>query len=76
MSGDLTDWLTPQQAAKATKRHVDTIRVALREGELHGHQRGRRGHWHINPAALEAWVRKQDGTTACGCTRLRLARAA
>lgn len=70
----MTDWLTPDEVAAATARHVVTVRAALRSGELHGHQRARRGPWTVNRDSVEAWRRGMNGTAACGCARLKLAR--
>jgi excisionase family DNA binding protein len=72
----MTDWLTPKQVAVEIGRHRDTVLRALEAGELHGHQRTRRGRWLIAPAAVDAWIQGLDGSTACGCSRLRLARTA
>lgn len=63
----MTEWLTPAQVNALTGRHVDTVRRALECGELHGHQRTRKGRWQVHPDAVEAWVRGTDGELACGC---------
>jgi hypothetical protein len=67
----MTDWLTPEQVAvkRGGKTHVVTVWKALESGELHGHQRKRRGRWQVHPEAVDAWVRGMDGETACGCKR-------
>ena len=67
------EWLTPAEVAKKRggKTHVVTVRRALESGELHGHQRKRRGHWSVNALAVDAWITGLDGTAACGCARLR-----
>lgn len=70
----MTDWLTPAQVAGAAGRHLVTVHLALERGELHGHQRVRRGRWQVHPDAVDAWIKGMDGPAACGCTRLRLAK--
>ena len=50
-------FLTVSQAAEQSQRHPDTIRTALRTGELHGSQRIKRGSWRIEDIALAAWQR-------------------
>ncbi len=65
----MTEWLTPQQIAQRTRRHIVTVRRALNRGELHGHQTTRGGRWQIDPAAADAWVRGRDSKDAC-CGRV------
>lgn len=69
----MTEWLTAAQAAMQANRSAGTIRLAAESGDLHGHQPKRKGRWSFAPAAVDAWVRGEDGTAACGCQRLRLA---
>lgn len=47
---------TPEEAARVAHRHPDTVREALRSGELVGKQRKVRGPWSISESALEKWV--------------------
>jgi hypothetical protein len=72
----MTAWLTPQQVAIATGRHVVTVRLALTTGELHGHQNCQGGRWRVHPDSVEAWIRGLDTTAPCGCRQLRSARRA
>lgn len=37
----------------------ETIRRALRSGELHGSQQKKSGTWKMRPACVEAWVDKE-----------------
>ena len=55
--------LDTKQAADYSGRHVDTIRRALENGELHGGQRRdkdgrpkRNGRWSIRRTCLDAWL--------------------
>lgn len=61
----MTTWLTPQQVADVTQRHVVTVWRALERGELHGHQPRRGGRWRIDAAAADAWARGQDSRQPC-----------
>lgn len=47
---------TVAEAALKAKRHPETLRDALRAGELHGGQAGRGGSWRIREDCLEAWL--------------------
>lgn len=49
-------FVSPFEGALLADRHVETVRDALRSGELHGVQRVKGGAWKIRPACLEAWV--------------------
>jgi hypothetical protein len=49
-------YLTVTEAAAEARRHPVTIRVALREKELHGSQRKAGGTWTIKDSCLAAWV--------------------
>lgn len=49
-------YLTVDEAAKESRRHPVTIRVALRAKELHGSQRVTGGTWSVKDTCLEAWV--------------------
>lgn len=69
-------WLTAAEVAAATDRHVVTVRRALENGELHGHQRVRGGRWKVKAESVEAWRTNQNTATACGCARLRSVRRA
>ena len=72
----MTEWQTPQKVSESAGRHITTVWLALESGELHGHQRARRGRWSIHPDAVDAWIRGLDGAAACGCARVRLTRRA
>lgn len=50
-------WHTTTSAAEYADLHVDTIRDALRAGELKGHQRkSPHGRWRIHATDLDAWL--------------------
>ncbi|MCK2242190.1 MULTISPECIES: helix-turn-helix domain-containing protein [unclassified Crossiella] len=49
-------WLTVPQIAKHTGRHPQTIRAALRSGELKGVQRVEGGIWRALLSAVDQWV--------------------
>lgn len=49
-------WLTTQQIAERTGRHVDTVRRALVAGELHGNQRKTQACWRAHVDCVDAWV--------------------
>jgi hypothetical protein len=70
MTTAVIDWLTVEQVAGKTGKHPVTLRRALECGELHGHQRKRRGRWQVHPEAVNAWIRGMDGPAACGCKRV------
>jgi hypothetical protein len=63
----ISDFVGTAKAAELSDRHVVTIRRALDSGELHGHQRVRRGTWSISPLAIRAWILGIDQKSACGC---------
>jgi len=48
--------LTPVEAGALIERDPETVRRALRSGEMHGSQRGRGGRWTVRPACAEAWA--------------------
>lgn len=49
-------WLNTAQAADHSGKHADTIRKALEDGVLHGHQRVTGGRWSVHIDCLDAWV--------------------
>lgn len=49
-------FLVVMEAALLAECHPDTVRAALRSGELHGAQRSKGGTWKVRPACLDAWV--------------------
>lgn len=65
--GERMTWVTPAEAAGVAHRHVNTIRKALESGELHGHQRGRRGRWLVWDGSINPWVTGATGTRECAC---------
>jgi hypothetical protein len=67
-------WLTPRQVAKRVHRGIDAVYEALESGELHGHQRKRKGRWTVRPAAADAWNVDDNSLAACECRKLRLAK--
>jgi len=50
------EFLTVATAAERAACHPDTLRDALRSGDLHGTQRVKGGTWKIRPACIDAWV--------------------
>lgn len=48
--------LTVQEVADGSRRHFQTVLVALRNGELHGTQKKKRAHWSIKESCAEAWA--------------------
>jgi hypothetical protein len=64
-------WLTPRQVANRVHRSIDAVYEALQSGELHGHQRKRKGRWTVRPAAADAWNAGGNSESACECRRLR-----
>lgn len=70
----MTEWLTASQVAAMSGRHVVTVWRALECGELHGHQRRRKGKWQVAASAVDAWIQGANGVAACGCKQLRLVR--
>jgi hypothetical protein len=67
-------WLTPRQVANRVHRSIDAVYEALESGELHGHQRKRKGRWTVRPAAADAWNADGNSAASCGCRKLRLAK--
>lgn len=49
-------YVSPFEVALLADRHVETVRDALRLGDLHGSQRVKGGAWKIRPACAEAWA--------------------
>lgn len=52
----MNEYLLAAEAATVAKRHPETIREAIRGGELHGTQRAKRGPWRIRRDCLDAWI--------------------
>lgn len=48
--------ITVEQAAHLADCHPETVRRALRTGELHGRQRGKGGTWKMRPACVKRWA--------------------
>ena len=58
---------SPGEVAKATGLHVETIRLALKSGELKGVRTGRAGHyWHIPAPSLREWIENRKRPTPNG----------
>ncbi len=49
--------LTPAEVGAEFRRHPETVRDAIRAGDLHGHQRVKRGRWLVERRCAAAWVR-------------------
>ncbi|WP_043644121.1 helix-turn-helix domain-containing protein [Nocardioides alkalitolerans] len=72
-------WLSVTQAAEVAQRHPVTVRKALAEEKLHGHQRAAGASWRIHADCLEAWLRNEPCPCAAaptGVTQLHGAKAA
>lgn len=48
--------VTVEQAAHIADCHPETVRRALRSGELHGRQRGKGGTWKMRPGCVKKWA--------------------
>lgn len=48
--------ITVQQAAHIAGCNPETVRRALRSGELHGKQRGKGGTWKMRPGCVKHWA--------------------
>ena len=49
-------FFTVPQAAEAAGKHPKTISLALRSGEMVGHQRVKGGRWSVEDTALRDWI--------------------
>lgn len=49
-------WLLVADAAERAGAHPETVREALRAGEMHGTQRGKFGTWRTREECVDAWV--------------------
>lgn len=50
--------LNTAEVAAATRRHVNTVLLALEAGDLHGTQSTKGGRWLIREDCAEAWADK------------------
>lgn len=48
-------WLTVAQVAERTGYHPQTVREALRRGQLRGSRRGHAGNWRVAEEDLQRW---------------------
>lgn len=53
-------FISVMEAALIADSHPETVRGALRSGELHGSQRAKGGTWKVRPACVDAWVAGED----------------
>lgn len=51
-----TVWVDAEGAAQIAGVHPETIRDALRAGELHGSQRVKGGRWRVRPECVDVWI--------------------
>ena len=51
-----TEFLTTAEVARTYKRHAVTVRIALGDGSLHGHQQAPGSTWLIEKDCAEAWL--------------------
>lgn len=56
--------LTVTEAAERARCHPETVRAALRAGDLRGTQRVKGGNWLIPVAALNAWMKWDEEAVA------------
>lgn len=76
-------WLTVAEAARLSRRHPETVRDALKAGELHGHQKHARGRWTVHVDSVTAWIEADNAAVAaissarmCSCGKVRILRPA
>lgn len=50
------NYLTPNEVALFTRRHPETVTLALRDGTLHGYQPKKNGRWLVRQDCMEAWI--------------------
>lgn len=50
------EFVTVPEASTIARCHIETVRDALRSGELHGTQRVKGGTWKLRPECVTAWV--------------------
>jgi hypothetical protein len=48
--------LAVAEVAVLSRRHPDTVRLALADGTLHGQQQRPRGKWTAQRSCVEAWI--------------------
>jgi excisionase family DNA binding protein len=60
------EWLTVQESARRAKAGERTIRRALADESLRGHQKVPGGKWRIDAADLDAWVRGENAPVITG----------
>jgi len=49
------DWVSIRHAAEHADAHPDTIKRAIRRGDLPAYRTTQGGHWRIRARDLEAW---------------------
>lgn len=49
-------WFTPEEAATVAHCHPETVRVALRNGDLKGTQAKVHGRWLVREDRLDSWI--------------------
>lgn len=59
-----TRWLTAKQAAEHSGYHLETVRDALRSGQLKGKQRTTAGTWRTTEAWVDAWLAPDEDMVA------------
>lgn len=67
-SATAPSWLTVTQAAAEAQLHEMTVYKRLQSGEIHGHQRTRKGRWSVHRSALDAHLSGREGRLFCPCT--------
>lgn len=53
-------WLTVADAAEYSGCHPETVRDALRAGELQGIQRSKGATWKTTTAWIDAWITGEE----------------
>lgn len=51
-----TEFLTTAEVARTYKRHAVTVRLALGDGSLHGHQQTSGSAWLIERTCADSWI--------------------
>ena len=53
---EASPWIDVDGAAAIAGVHPETIRDALRAGDLHGVQRVKGGRWRMRAECIDAWI--------------------
>lgn len=56
-----TPWMTADETAAYTRRHVDTVRAACAAGQLVAEQECAGAPWTVHMDDADAWIRRRRG---------------